>query len=300
MNKSIQILENRVGRLERSNRLLMICCAAFASVPVLMGAMGQGGGKPAVQLPPGQLAPLAPLPASAQKYLSKQIQDMLAADRQIHNVLRTRVLALVDKDGKTKAYLSTDEKGDPMLTMFGVRDMRGTTGVSLSLGLNANNPEFVFFGYDDKPRAGLYSMGEGRDRSPTLMFAPSGQILMKHANGNALMRLMTYGEITQFEANDKDGKNAAVLRSGGAQSNEFLLTASQSRNTIRLFAGPSFVSISANSTGTKYSASMSAEGTQATVRGRGKNGPMDQVFSSKWRSPLHDIHSWQIKPEDPF
>ena len=303
MNKSLQSLENRIRRLERLNHLLMVSCVALASVPLLVGAGGQGPGQPKVQLPPGQLAPLTPLPASAQKYLSKQIQDMLAADRQIHNVLRTRVLALVDKDGKTKAYLSTDERGDPMLTMFGVRDGGRSTALSMSLGLVANQPECVFYGYDDKPIAGLYALGEAPYRVPTISFLSGGQILMKHANGNVVQRFMSTGDVARWEVNDKEGKNALNFSSAGAPASrisDFTLTAATSGNTARIFAGPSFVSMSTNSKGTKYSASMSAEGSQATFRSRGRSGPQDQVFSSKWRSPLHDVHSWMVELTDPF
>ena len=139
MNESIRDLETRVRRLERRNRGLMIACMALAGLPMLLAAAAQDQPKP--KLPPGN-PPItqAQAPDGAKIYISKELQDMLKADKAVHNVLRARVIALVDKDGNTKALLSTDEQGHPMLSMFGAAGGGKPGHLALTMGVVSNKP----------------------------------------------------------------------------------------------------------------------------------------------------------------
>jgi hypothetical protein len=264
MNEPMRELETRVRRLERSNHLLMICCVALASVPLLLGAGGQGG-QPKVQLPAGaklpagaQLAPLAPLPASAQKYISAEIQAMLKANREIHNVLRTRVLALVDKEGRTKAYLSTNEKGEPTLSMYWWRDRyRGQDPLLMTVGVVNGAPECVLFDFAEKPRLALYSFGKSSSGLPQLSFGAGGQLSMKLDNGKEIANLQADSNIFDLSFRHSDGQLAARIGSNGfpgattreERKTEVLLLSQKSDFQAIMEAKPKTARVSAGSTG---------------------------------------------------
>jgi hypothetical protein len=164
VNDSIRDLESR-------NRGLKIAFLALAGLPWLLAATAQDQPKP--KLPPGT-PPITPAqtPDGAKIFISKEPQDLLKAEKEIHNVLRARVIALVDAKGNPKWLLSTDEKGSPMLSMFGIKDPRNDH-VALTLGLDSNRPQIFFNDTFEKPRLGLYSHGGDRHGMPNCRWAPA-------------------------------------------------------------------------------------------------------------------------------
>lgn len=295
-------LEARVRRLERSNRVLTILCVGLLSLPILAGAVAQDRPKPP-QLPPGTQGPLAgSLPASAKKFFSDEIQAMMAEDKKVHNVLRTRVLAIVDKDGKIKASVSTDAHGNPMLSMFGRQDT-----LALSLGLESNRPHCVLYDSEEKPNVALYGMSPARPHAPQLLFAGGGQVVINHKNGTPAARFESLDEFSTLQFNTKEGKDVMHLKHGYNTSQgkrwgytELVMNCTEKPNSASMRALPTMASVSVNVGESKYFASMTAE-TFGIVRAR-SHEPMslkDQIFSTKWE--FHggrETHSWLVDPKD--
>jgi hypothetical protein len=285
-------LEARVRRLERSNRFWMILCAALIGAPWIAGAAAQDRPKPP-QLPPGAKPPAADvLPPSAKQFFSDEIQKMIAAEKQVHNVLRARALVLVDRADRVKAILSTDEKGHPALSMFGVRDGGRQEALSLMLGVESNKPQCVLYDPSERPKVGLYGVSPtSRGGRGELLFAGGGQVVINHENGNNLARFESSKDGSTLQFNSNEGKEAAKLSSyliGNSsgqlfRKTELTMTCSDKPNTASMFALPTVAGFNVHAGGTRYGASMTAE-TFGIIRARcgepfsGK----DLRFTSKW------------------
>lgn len=110
-----QPLEDRVARLERQNRLLVAACLAAVTLPIALGA-GQAGR----QVPPptgGQLGGFT-LPKDAGKLMSRDLVEALKLKNEVVPIVKTKLLCLVDKEGRVRATLSTGEQNHPVLALL--------------------------------------------------------------------------------------------------------------------------------------------------------------------------------------
>lgn len=154
--KPQQPLDDRVARLERQNRLLVATCLAAVTLPFVLGA---GQLPRQVPTPPGvQLGGFA-LPKNAGKLMTQEMADALKLKNEVIPVVKTKLLCLVDRDGRARATLSTDEQNNPVLALL---DSGGyTRGEWRFDGMGAL---YQAFGSDEKPdvRLGVVQDAIGR------------------------------------------------------------------------------------------------------------------------------------------
>ena len=185
-------LERRLGRLERSTRVLMGLVLLLAVAPWL------GGRLPAAfaQAPQPQLARPAVSPTPAVAPLPKQLDNtqLLKAlePPPITPMLRTRALEIVDDQGKRRAWLATDESKN---ALFGLLDAAGKLRVLLTVGPDAG---VTIFDRSDKAQAELLHLARSERGlgTSTRLRLTGGAVVLDDSAGNHMVGMRLQAEST--------------------------------------------------------------------------------------------------------
>ncbi len=127
-----QSIEQRLTKIERQNKWLILICVLLSTVPFLLGQVRVDVDKPIL----GQLGKVTP-PVGSENLLSKEMRETLGLSNVIQPIVKTKLLCLVDSKGKVRATLSTTEAGEPTLALYNANGTSGAvlTTVELESGL---------------------------------------------------------------------------------------------------------------------------------------------------------------------
>jgi hypothetical protein len=277
-------LEHRVARLERQNRLLLFGCLVLAALPLILGAGSQL--QPKQGLPPGMQLPLQPLPRSFTKVVSPALQAEIAAQRLVHNVLKARLLCLVDSDGRTRATLSTDGAKNPTLALF---DAQGILRTTMTLSTTGGMLEML--DRNETPSLRLGTAAERVRIAQVLEMTGPSRISMSHSNGTKVVGINGDETSASFELTHRNGTPSGRWGyrpvSGGTTEDRIStleLFSQRDGLSTTLFAGPNFVSVSTACKESKFHAQMSCQKSAAHISARAPRGTaVHQVFDTMTR-----------------
>jgi hypothetical protein len=163
-----QTIEERLDRLERQNRVLerrnRVLTGACMLVPALVLFVGQASVpvKPTGVAPvkPTVVAPVGgvPLPQDAGKLMTRDMVEALKLKNEVLPIVKTKLLCLVDSEGKSRAVMSTDEHKLPVIALL---DLNGTVRSEWRMSPEGTHLQMV--ATDGKPEVHLGKVGRANE-----------------------------------------------------------------------------------------------------------------------------------------
>ncbi len=161
-------LEHRNSVIERQNRVLerrnRVLTGACLLVPALALLVGQAS----VPVKPTGVAPVKPslvapvggvsLPKDAGKLMTRDMAEALKLKNEVLPIVKTKLLCLVDGEGRSRAVMSTDEHKLPVIALL---DLNGN--VRSEWRLSPEGTHLQMLTMDGKPEVHLGKVGQANE-----------------------------------------------------------------------------------------------------------------------------------------